>query len=41
MVWIGGLAYLGWTGLLTWQKLRGQSIVAPDARGWPTPGWRA
>ncbi|MEZ4559415.1 MAG: hypothetical protein R2854_23765 [Caldilineaceae bacterium] len=34
LVWIGGLAYLGWTGLLTWQALRGQSIVAPDALTW-------
>ncbi|MEZ4611313.1 MAG: hypothetical protein R2838_13915 [Caldilineaceae bacterium] len=23
LVWIGGLAYLGWTGLLTWQRCAG------------------
>ena len=34
LVWIGGLAYMGWTGLLTWQALRGQSIVAPDMLTW-------
>lgn len=32
MVWIAGLGYLGFVGLLTWQALRGQSIVHPDAR---------
>lgn len=32
LVWIAGLGYLGVVGLLTWQALRGQSIVAPDAR---------
>lgn len=31
---IGGLAYVGWLALLTWQALRGQSIVAPDALTW-------
>ena len=30
-VWIGGLSYMALTGLLTWQALRGQSVVAPDA----------
>lgn len=29
-VWIMGLGYLGWIGLLTWQALRGQSIVMLD-----------
>lgn len=32
LVWIGGLGYLGVIGLLTWQALRGQSIVHPDQR---------
>lgn len=32
LVWIAGLGYLGLVGLLTWQALRGQSIIAPDAR---------
>ncbi len=30
LVWIAGFGYLAWIGLLTWQALRGQSIVAPD-----------
>lgn len=30
LVWVAGLGYLGWMGLLTWQALRGQSIIAPD-----------
>ena len=31
LVWTAGLGYLGLVLLLTWQALRGQSIVAPDA----------
>jgi hypothetical protein len=31
LVWTAGLGYLGVVLLLTWQALRGQSIVAPDA----------
>jgi hypothetical protein len=31
LVLTGGAAYAGWLVLLTWQALRGQSIVAPDA----------
>jgi hypothetical protein len=31
LVWVAGLGYLGLIGLTTWQALRGQSIIAPDA----------
>jgi hypothetical protein len=30
LIMTAGAAYLGWMALLTWQALRGQSIVAPD-----------
>ena len=30
LVWIAGLGYLSLLGLLTWQALRGQSLIAPD-----------
>jgi hypothetical protein len=30
LVWTAGLGYLGLIGLLTWQALRGQSLIAPD-----------
>ena len=31
LIVIGALGYLGLVGLLTWQALRGQAIIAPDA----------
>ncbi len=31
LVWTAGLGYLSVIGIFTWQALRGQSIVAPDA----------
>jgi DNA-binding MarR family transcriptional regulator len=31
LVWTAGIVYLGVIGLLTWQALRGQSVIAPDA----------
>jgi hypothetical protein len=31
LVWLGGAAYTAYIGLLTWQALRDQSIIAPDA----------
>jgi hypothetical protein len=31
LVWTGGLGYLGLALLLTWQALRGQPLLAPDA----------
>jgi hypothetical protein len=32
LVWTAGLAYLGLVGVLTWQALRGQPVISPDAR---------
>ncbi len=32
LVWTAGLGYLGLVILLTWQALRGQSILAPDGQ---------
>ena len=31
LVWTGSAIYLGLTLLVTWQALRAQSIIAPDA----------
>jgi hypothetical protein len=31
LVWIVGLSYLGLVALLTWQALRGQPLISPDA----------
>jgi hypothetical protein len=31
-VWLVGVVYLGLVGILTWQALRAQSIIHPDAR---------
>jgi len=30
MIWTAGLGYMGWVGILTWQALRGQSVVTMD-----------
>lgn len=30
LVWIAGLTHLGLVGILTWQALRGQPLIAPD-----------
>jgi hypothetical protein len=30
LVWVGAIGYLGLVGLITWQALRDQSIIAPD-----------
>ena len=34
LVHTAGIGYLGLTGLLTWQALRGGSIIAPDGLTW-------
>jgi hypothetical protein len=38
LVVTAGVAYVGWIALLTWQALRGQSIVAPDVATWSAYG---
>ena len=32
LVWTAGLSYLGLVWVLTWQALRGQPVISPDAR---------
>jgi hypothetical protein len=32
LVWVAGIGYTGWTAVLTWQALRGQSVVAMDGQ---------
>jgi hypothetical protein len=34
LVWTGALGYLGLVGLVTWQALRGQSLLQPDGLTW-------
>lgn len=34
LVWTGALGYLGLVGLVTWQALRGQSLLQPDSLTW-------
>lgn len=38
LLWVGGAAYLGLMLVVTWQALRGQSIVAPDGLTWAVAG---
>ncbi|GIG71433.1 hypothetical protein Pen01_77280 [Phytomonospora endophytica] len=38
MVAVVGLGYGGVTALVTWQALRGQSLIHPDARTWAAAG---
>ncbi|MCX6049940.1 MAG: hypothetical protein NT075_32990 [Chloroflexi bacterium] len=38
LVWTAGLGYLGLIGILTWQALRAQSVIAPDAATWTAFG---
>jgi hypothetical protein len=38
LVVTAGVAYVGWIVLLTWQALRGQSIIAPDLLTWSAYG---
>ena len=32
LVWMAGVSYLCLIGLLTWQALRGQPVISPNAR---------
>ncbi len=38
LVWTAGLGYLGLVGILTWQALRAQSVITPDAATWTALG---
>jgi len=38
LVWTMSLSYLGLVGVLVWQALRGQSLIAPDGLTWLAEG---
>lgn len=41
LVWMAGVSYLCLIGLLTWQALRGQPVISPNARTPSSPSSRS